>query len=329
MPRARRLCGMALAAAAFSVLAGAQGVHAEPSEWLSRMGEAVQTLNYEGTFVHMHAGEVETLYIIHRHADGRSSERLVSMDGAGREIIRHEDEVTCILPDRGLVLVEHRRDRNPLQAALPAYSEEVADYYEFSIGGVERVAGRSARVLTIAPRDDYRYGFRLWLDEASAMPLKTQMRDTDGNIVEQLLFTNIRLPESIPESALDATTSTEGFTWLRREREPGDVRVAWRAGNLPGGFQLKASTVSRIDGAPHVVQQLVYSDGLAAVSVFVEEGGGESEAEWPLGLARMGGANAYSLRISGRMITAVGEVPALTVRTIAESLEENGEADDR
>ena len=328
MATVRRLIALALGSLLCLAVAG-QALGSDAVAWLERMSRAVEELNYEGIFVHVHDGRAETHYIVHRFMDGRVSERIISLDGAGREIVRHEDEVTCILPDRGLVLVEYRRDRNPLQAALPAYSDEVADYYEFSIGGVERVAGRNARVLTIAPRDDYRYGFRLWLDEASAMPLKTQMRDTDGNVVEQLLFTNIRLPASIPESALDPTTSTEGFTWLRREREPGDVRVAWRAGKLPAGFRLKASTVSRIDGAPHVVEQLVYSDGLAAVSVFVEEGGAESEGEWPLGLARMGGANAYSLRISGRMITAVGEVPALTVRTIAQSLEEDDEADDR
>lgn len=318
MVRARDLCGIALFAC--GALLYTQGVHADVRDWLSRMGEAVQTLNYEGTFVHMHGGEAETLYIIHRYADGRSSERLVSMDGAGREIVRHEDEVTCILPDRGLVLVEQRGDRNPLQAALPAYTDEIAEYYEFALGGVERIAGRSARLLTIEPRDDYRYGFRLWLDEASGMPLKSQMRDPGGSVVEQLLFTNIRQPEYIPESALEPTTSTEGFTWLRQERESGDVRVSWRASSLPRGFRLKASAVSRIDGAAHTVQQLVYSDGLAAVSVFVEEG--DAEGEWPVGLARMGGANAYTVRISGRMVTAVGEVPALTVRTIAHSLEE-------
>ena len=118
-----------------------------PQEWLARMSEAVELLNYEGTFIHMHEGNVESLYIIHRHEGGKVSERIVSMDGAGREIIRHEDEVTCILPDQRSVLIEQRKDVSPLLSALPNYSDKLERHYEVRLVRRGRVAGRMTQAV--------------------------------------------------------------------------------------------------------------------------------------------------------------------------------------
>ncbi len=299
----------------------------EARDWLDRMNRAVEELNYEGTFVHMHDGRAETHYIVHRYMDGLVSERIISLDGAGREIVRHEEEVTCILPDQRTVLVENRRTASPLAAALPGYSEALADHYQLALLGRERVAERSTRVLEIRPRDAFRYGYTLWLDQATAMPLRSQVTDEQGEIVEQILFTSLSMPEYIPASALSPTTPTEGYTWLRRQEQAvASTQVGWRAGRLPAGFRLTGASVGMMADSRFPVQHLVYSDGLASVSVFVEDP--QAQAEWPLGLARLGGANAFSLRHAGRLVTAVGEVPALTVETIARSLEEGdpGEA---
>jgi sigma-E factor negative regulatory protein RseB len=173
-------------------------------------------------------------------------------------------------------------------------------------------------VLLIKPADSFRYGFQLWLDEATAMPLKSQMLDEQNGVVEQILFTTISMPEYIPPSALEPTTETEGFTWYRR-RDGGEQReTLWQATDLPAGFRLTAASVDTIVGAGQPVHHLVYSDGLAAVSIFVEET--QIEIEWPVGLSRVGSANAYTLHIEGGVVTAVGEVPARTVQAIARSL---------
>lgn len=306
-----------LLGAAWSTMAAAE----DARDWLDRMNRAVEELNYEGTFVHMHEGRAETHYIVHRYMDGLVSERIISLDGAGREIVRHEEEVTCILPDQQTVLVESRRKASPLAAALPGYSDELAEHYRLTLGGYERVAERSTRVLEIRPRDAFRYGYTLWLDQVTAMPLRSQVTNEQGEIVEQILFTTLSLPEYIPASALSPTTPTQGFTWLRRQEQAvASTQVGWRAARLPAGFRLTGASVEMLADSRFPVQHLVFSDGLASVSVFVEDP--QAEGEWPLGLARMGGANAYSLRHAGRLVTAVGEVPALTVETIARSVEE-------
>ena len=210
-----------------------------PQDWLARMAEAVELLNYEGTFILMQEGSVESLYIIHRHEGGKVSERIVSMDGAGREIIRHEDEVTCILPDQRSVLIEQRKDVNPLLSALPNYSDKLEQHYAVALSRRGRVAGRMTQVIRIQPRDSYRYGYRLWLDEATAMPLKSQLKDENDEIVEQILFTSIAMPAAPsaaralpalkpnqPTQSMQAPVTVNGRLW-------GGIAVVGKPRRLP------------------------------------------------------------------------------------------------
>jgi sigma-E factor negative regulatory protein RseB len=287
--------------------------------WLERMNRAVEDLNYRGTFVHVLEGTAETLLIIHRNDGGRIGERIVSLDGVGREIIRQEDQVQCILPDQRVVLLETRKELSPLVSALPSNAAQLEPHYELTLRASARVANRPTRVLEIKPQDEFRYGYMLWLDEETAMPLKSQLTDENGEIIEQILFTEIDLVESIPPAALEATIDTTGFTWLRPpESAPLTEGIPWRAAQVPGGFKLSVATQSRIAGSEYPVEHLVYSDGLATVSVFIEDP--KTKAEVNEGFSRVGSTNAFSLTLRGRKVTAVGEVPRQTVRTIASSL---------
>ena len=175
------------------------------------MNRAVEELNYQGTFVHVLEGNAETLRIIHRREDGRSSERIESLDGAGREIIRHGNQVQCILPDRRVVLLEDPKDLSPLVSALPSYSDEIEPHYALNLHATARVANRSAQILEIKPRDAFRYGYMLWLDQETAMPLKSQLIDDQGAIVEQILFTSIDLQSPISPSGDRADDRHDGL----------------------------------------------------------------------------------------------------------------------
>ena len=291
----------------------------EARQWLDKMNRAVEDLNYQGTFVHVLEGTAETLKIIHRNADGRSGERIESLDGVGREIIRQDNEVQCILPDRRVVLLEERKDISPLVSSLPSFSVEIEPHYAVRLLSTARVANRAVQVLEIKPRDQFRYGYMLWLDRETAMPLKSQLIDDQGVIVEQILFTEIDLHSAIPAEAIVATIDTTGFTTLRPpESSPLAADIPWRAAAVPGGFKLSVATQSQIAGSQYPVEHLVYSDGLATVSVFIEDPHTKSEVSE--GFSKMGSTNAFSLTLRGRKVTAVGEVPRQTVRTIASSL---------
>lgn len=315
MSTAGRLLGSAVVAVVF----GGNAVAQEARDWLARMNRAVDQLNYRGTFVHVLGGTAETLYIVHRNADGEDGERILSLDGTGREIVRRGDEVEGILPDRQIVLHETSREVSPLVSALPTNIQDLEPHYEISLGGIVRVADRSAQVLEIKPRDEFRYGYTLWLDQATGMPLQSQLVDGEGQIVEQILFTDIEVPADVPTEALDPSVDTRGFTVLEAPEAPAlAASIPWRAASVPGGFKLSVATQSPIAGSDTPVEHLVYSDGLATVSVFIEDPG--TKADVSEGFSSVGSTNAYSLTLRGRKVTAIGEVPRQTVRTIASSL---------
>src|SRR5690606_17479285 len=218
-------------------------------------------------------------------------------------------------------VLESRKETSPLDSALPSYSVELEPHYEFTLYGSERVAKRQAQVVGIKPKDEYRYGYMLWLDRETAMPLKSQLQNESGDVIEQIVFTQIQMSDFIPPSALYPAVDTEDFTFLTANEEPESTQYPpppWRASILPGGFRLVAAEQRAIAGSDYPVAHLVYSDGLATVSAFIEDP--KTSAEVAEGFSSRGSTNAFSLKRNGSQITVLGEVPKETVRSIALSL---------
>ncbi len=296
--------------------------------WLERMNRALATRNYDGTFFHLRNGKVETLRIIHRVEDGKVAERLVSIDGGG-EIVRNDKELTCYVPDQRRVLVEPRHDNGPLLGRLPDFDSGVTENYRLEMLPPARLLGRRTQVIAVNPKDAYRFGYRLWIDEGTALPLKTQLCDERGNVVEQVLFANITLPERIPKSAVELQVDTRGLQWVKqsapKQASASLVRLG-RAVKVPPGFKLTATNSQVMDGSRSPVAQFVYSDGLASVSVFIETKSPDPDRDQLNGLARVGSAFAFSTTVRGGQMTVVGEVPAQTVQFIARSTKPNIDA---
>ncbi|HXA37127.1 MAG TPA: MucB/RseB C-terminal domain-containing protein [Steroidobacteraceae bacterium] len=305
----------------------------DPRDWLQKMNHALATRNYDGTFFHLSEGRVETMRIVHRVRAGRVTERLQSLDGSGREFVRNNDELTCYLPDQHTVLVEPRPDNGPFLGSLPEFGADVNEFYRIESLPASRILGRAARVIAVNPKDQFRFGYRLWLDEKTAMPLKTQLCDSRGQVIEQIFFARLDMPENIPDSELAPAVRTEGMRWVRQgpsHDSASPALSAYRASELPPGFHLTVAGAQTIGGASVPASHLVYSDGLATVSVFVEaqqngaqgaDATASAPAEPPMqGLARVGSGFAFSTVVQGHQVTAVGEVPAQTVEFIAHSV---------
>ena len=304
----------------------------DPRVWLERMNKALATRNYDGTFFHISGGRVETMRIVHRVRSGRVTERLQSLDGSGREFVRANDELTCYLPDQHTVLVEPRQDRGPFLGSLPQFDATVSDFYRIEALPDTHILGRPARVIAVNPKDQFRFGYRLWLDEKTAMPLKTQLCDSHGQVIEQIFFARLDMPESIPDSDLAPTVHTDGMRWVRQGASVDNASAAlaaYRASQLPPGFRLTVQGAQTLGDASAPASHLVYSDGLATVSVFIEQSSSDSgvaaapdsQAQAPMqGLARVGSGYAFSTVVQGHQVTAVGEVPAQTVEFIAHSV---------
>ena len=302
----------------------------DPHAWLDKMAEAVESLNYQGTLVYMRPGKAETFQLFHRVEGGVVTERVVAMDGDGAEISRTLDEVICIFPAEQKVVVDKRGGKpgkqNPLQANLPKYDPSMDAHYRLEIERDVRFVGRSALVISVRPQDQYRYEHRIWLDEQTAMPLKTQLIGHDDEMpVEELFFTSVSLPDMVSEELVRPSLNTEGYTWVRHGTDPRQSsspanQIVWIATNLPAGFMLTAATLEYMAQSDEPRIHQVYSDGLASVSVFVDVGVAASEQVE--GLTTMGAANAYSMMIDGFLVTAMGEVPAQTVHQIAISMKQ-------
>jgi sigma-E factor negative regulatory protein RseB len=305
----------------------------DPREWLAKMNRALDTRNYDGTFFHLSDGRVETMRIVHRVRGGLVTERLLSLDGSGREFVRNNGELTCYLPDQHTVLVEPRQDRGPFLGSLPRFGADVNEFYRIEALPDSHVLGHAARVIMVNPKDQFRFGYRLWLDEVTAMPLKTQLCDSRGQVIEQILFARLDMPENIPDSDLTPAVHTDGMRWVHQgaSQDPASPALsAYRASELPPGFRLTVSGAQTLGSATVPASHLVYSDGLATVSVFVEaQSDGKAgtddhpsaPSEPPMqGLARVGSGFAFSTVVQGHQVTAVGEVPAQTVEFIAHSV---------
>ncbi|HUN27485.1 MAG TPA: MucB/RseB C-terminal domain-containing protein [Steroidobacteraceae bacterium] len=294
----------------------------EPQKWLERMNQALTTLNYDGVFWHWQGGRAETLRIIHRVENGVVTERLVSLDGSGREFIRTGSRLVCYLPDERKVLVERQPDASLVLGTLPKFTVATNQFYAMKALMRTRLLGKKTQLIAVDPKDQYRYGYRLWIDEATGMPLRTELRDARGRVIEQLVFASIATPAHIPDSAFKPDVSTTGFQWLREapatlSANPAAV-VTWSALRLPPGFHISLRAAQVMPGYKGPVEHLVYTDGIASVSVFVES---HLHPDHVLsGSAQVGTSSAFSTIVDGHPVTAVGEVPPETVRFIANSV---------
>jgi len=311
-------CALALVVGA--VVPRVEAAPEEARQWLERMTEALASRNYDGLFTHSTGRQSETMRIVHCVVDGRSIERLVSLDGSGREIVRTPEEVHFYMPDRRVVLVEPRSDDGSLIKALPVPGPQLEALYELGLRKGHKLLGREVRVVDIRPRDAYRYGYRLWLAEDTAMPLRSVVTDPEGRPVELIHFTRLEMVERIDPRELEPAVDATGFQWVRQGRraEPRVSVSGWRPQKMPPGFRLVASRLQVVTGVPMPVQHLIFSDGFASVSVFIEPGPAKGPA--PPESTSVGSSNAYSTQVRGHVVTAIGEVPAATVREIASSI---------
>jgi sigma-E factor negative regulatory protein RseB len=260
--------------------------------------------------------------IIHAVDESGEHERLVSLTGSPREVIRDQDKVTCILPEDSSLVVEHAGPPRSFPVIQPAALDTLRQYYDFSLRGGDRIAGLNALQISIIPRDRYRYGQNIWLAEESGLLLRAEVVNEQGTIVEQVMFTSLELHERIPPEMLAPQMENPGQI-LELSRGSGAVplvegQVRWQVDALPPGFKQDVERLHYLPNKSAPVEHHLYSDGLSSVSVFIEEGD-EGESGY-VATSGMGGINAYRHLLEGFLATVVGEVPPVTVKQIAESI---------
>jgi sigma-E factor negative regulatory protein RseB len=308
----------------FSLLLTVSAAHAneDAASWLERMSRAAHSLNYVGTFVYMQEGKLETMQLVHAVDETGEHERLLSLSGPHREVIREHGQVTCYLPEKDALVAEHPAAPPGFPLNLPTQWEQLRDVYDFKLLAVSRVAGLQAQQIAIVPRDTLRYGQNYWVATDSGLLLRADVINEQCDVVEQLEFTSIRLLEHISAQQLQPQTGSRAVA-LSPKSPPPEAKATqplhWHVTNLPAGFELELQRQHAIAGDGVAVEHLVYSDGLASVSVFIEprrDSAGENA-----GTSRRGSVNAYTRLLPQQRVTVLGEVPPATVRQIGESIE--------
>jgi len=312
-------------AALFLVLIGISsaataGDAREAREWLERMATAMSQMSYQGTFVYVRGDTVETMRITHVTDNSGVRERLYSISGPHREVIRDQKGVRCVLQDSSSVV----EDQVVASSYFPELPLTVIDGdnsgYTLETGGEARIAGHTARRVTISPEDNFRYGYDFWLDEQTGLLLKWVLFDAGHKPIAKLMFTDFAIGSSVNTKELESDARPEDFVEMKTFGLEKTVITQssprWQPANLPPGFHLASH--SHKTGADGVYEHMVYSDGLAAVSVYVEKQGVDTGVQ--PGESQLGTNNAYSKTAGSLQITVIGEVPAITVKTIANEM---------
>jgi sigma-E factor negative regulatory protein RseB len=284
--------------------------------WLRKIHDATQKLSYTGTFVYQNGSRSETSRIT-RYVDATGDiEKLEVMDGVPREIVRTKDTVRCYLPGSRLVKVDRRTERG-FPALLPERITALARHYDISLGETRRIAGYDCQAVVLTPRDNLRYGYKLYADQASGMLLRAVTFDAAGEQVEQFMFTQLVIGGVTRDMVKPRHASR---TWRVEDAQAAPARLAgWGLSSELPGFH-KVVELKRRLGESRSAGQVVYSDGLAAVSVFIESLEGRSDPV-RTGLASMGAIHIYTREVANHMVTVVGEAPAASVQRIANAVE--------
>jgi sigma-E factor negative regulatory protein RseB len=277
---------------------------------LQQMTEAARALEYRGRLLYMHGSALTTLELLHARFDGREHERLTQLDGQLAEVIRRGDHVVCVHADQTITRLVNRNSVSPL-GLNERLNTTVPAQYQLLLDGDDRVAGRAVHRLRLLPQDQFRYGYRLWIDQESRLLLKSELVDAAGQALERLEFVSLELAPGLAVSDFDVPPALK-----ERALDPLDAsqhphgRVMLRAGWVPEGFVEVDRDLRLTGGERQPVVATTYSDGLAAFTLFVEPAA-ESAAE---GVSRMGPTLAISRAMGqgGWLVTLVGEVPELT-----------------
>jgi len=303
------LAGLALGFAACAAEPDAQA-------FLQQVQKAARSLDYSGIYVYQQGHALQASRLIHLVDGTGERERLEVLDGAPRECLRQNGVEQCLRPDHRLVVIQPARSDH-FPGLLLGKAQAVTAHYEWRPSShVYRIAGRECSVSELRARDPLRYSYRICTDAKTHLLLKSQTLDAAGHLVDQVAFSSIRLGSEVRPADLASHWDTRDWELVTESSEPADLRAqGWRF-TLPAGFQPVAE-LSRQIGRDHVVDQLVVSDGLAAISIFIETFDPKRDQNIRQGDLRQGAVNIYRMRLASYWLTAVGEAPARTVRDFA------------
>jgi sigma-E factor negative regulatory protein RseB len=305
------------------LLASVGNVYAEERsaslDWLETVAFAGHQTDYSGVFVYQYDNRVETSKIIHVTEANGEYEKLESLDGPQRQILRHDGQVWDY-SDHKAVQVETQQVRSKFPSLLPEQLSALSENYQAKLLGVERVAGYNTQVILFQPKDNLRYTHKIWVHTDSGLLLKAAVLGDKNKLVEQYAFTQLQIGGEIDRSWVQLHQNVAGSPSKAKEITPANS--GWTVDMLPSGYKKNMEISRSMHGKHAPVTQMVFSDGLSAISVFVEPN--DEDEDDVDGLSSRGAMNLYHKVVDKNLITVVGEVPPRTVMQVLDSVRYNG-----
>lgn len=289
-------------------------------EWLKTAAFAGHQTNYSGVFVYQYGNHVETSRISHVVETDSEYEKLESLDGPKREIIRHHGQVWCYQNHKMVQVDSQQAGRFPF--LLPDQLAALNENYQAKELGTDRVAGYNAQVVLYQPRDSLRYAHKIWVHAESGLLLKSAVLNEKNQVVEQYAFTELKIGGDIDRSWVVSSAALPGFGRNKPVQSKPVVNSGWVVDALPGGFKKTMEIMRPMRGKHAPVSQLVFSDGLSAISVFIEPA--DADEDDNEGLTSRGAVNLYHKVVDKHLYNVVGEVPPRAVMQVLDSIRFNG-----
>ena len=315
--RVRRL----VPALAIGIACSAQAAPNDPLDWLQRAVQASRSASYAGTFVHINGDRISTVRITHVNASGDETERVEPLDGPPHEIVRRNEEMFCYFPDAKTVRLDRRITARFFPSILRGTADTIAKSYDVKLGKSERVLGYDCQWIRLDPRDGLRYPQRMCAEVNTGLVIRAKIFDDHRHVIEQYTFTDLRLGPQVARSDVKSIFEARVKRWTT-DAQPRDeaktVETGWVVADAPKGFQKVTELKRTLPGRPQPVSQIVYTDGVASISVFVEPNAAPVRTTEA---ATEEGTTTFFVRPMGdQVVTVLGEVPLATAQQVGRSV---------
>ena len=294
---------------------------ADPWKVLEQAAHAARDLSYKGIFIYQAGTGSRSVQITHMNYGQGEYARIVLLDGQPREVLSQGNDVVIFSPREEKVIIEKRRGHNMFPALLPSSLDNLKTSYEARAGGSERVGGRMGQVIFLDARDKYRYGYKFWADQQNGLLLKYLTVDAQDRVMEKIAFSQLSLLDTHEMDWFQPNVDHDK-AYVMEEHAPSKVLAeseGWTLSNLPPGYRKVDQMLTRVPGKAEPVPHLIFSDGLASVSLFIEPLA--KGARPKSGHSAMGATHFYANVVDGRQIITVGEVPEAAVEQIAHAID--------
>ncbi len=287
---------------------------------LEKASQAAHALSYKGIFVYQTGASSKSVQVTHMNYGQGEYSRMVVLDGSPREALSQGNDMVIFNPRNEKVVIEKKRGQSMFPALLPDNMELIKTVYQAQLGGEERVGGRDGYVVNLSPKDQYRYGYKLWTDKEYGLLLKSMMISDKNVALDQIAFSQILLMDGQSMDWFRPTLDkTKAYVMEKDAPSKLDAsEIDWDVTKLPNGYRKVDQVKRMVANKQTPVTQLIFSDGLSSVSVFIEDI--PKGVRPKVGHTMMGATHFYAIVNDAHQVIAVGEVPEVTVTFFANAV---------